>query len=127
MHEKRRTLHFFKKIISAMQAIGGLPCGPLRNIGEAFQDEQAQHRGMVVKVAHPTIGDLPLAGIPVKYSGTKPSIRSAPPLLGQDTKDVLQSFLKYTAEEVEEMEREKVISCYHARQCSEKSTQFKGR
>ncbi|EWM29343.1 caib baif -transferase family protein c7orf10-like isoform 1 [Nannochloropsis gaditana] len=109
------------------EAIGGLPCGPLRNIGEAFQDEQAQHRGMVVKVAHPTIGDLPLAGIPVKYSGTKPSIRSAPPLLGQDTKDVLQSFLKYTAEEVEEMEREKVISCYHARQCSEKSTQFKGR
>jgi succinate--hydroxymethylglutarate CoA-transferase len=36
----------------------------------------------------------------VKYSHTKPSIRMAPPLLGQHTDEVLQSVLSYSSEKV---------------------------
>lgn len=89
--------------------MGGLPCGPLRNVGEAFQDAQAQHREMVVKVRHPTIGELPLAGLPVKYSSTKPSIRRAPPLLGQHTEEVLRECLGFTVEHVERLREAKVV------------------
>lgn len=78
-------------------------------MGEAFQDEQAQHRNMLVKVPHPTIGDLPMAGIPVKYSETLPSIRRAPPLLGQHTEEVLTERLGYGAEEVKRLRAAKVI------------------
>jgi len=89
--------------------MGGLPYGPLRNIGEAFQDAQAQHRKMVVKVPHPTIGELPLAGLPVKYSSTKPSIRRAPPLLGQHTEEVLQECLGYTVDDVQRLRKAKIV------------------
>ncbi|GAB5029534.1 caib baif -transferase family protein c7orf10 homolog [Nannochloropsis oceanica] len=91
------------------KAMGGLPYGPLRNIGEAFQDAQAQHRKMVVKVPHPTIGELPLAGLPVKYSSTKPSIRRAPPLLGQHTEEVLQECLGYTVDDVQRLRKAKIV------------------
>jgi formyl-CoA transferase/CoA:oxalate CoA-transferase len=41
-------------------------------------------------VPHPTIGSLPLLGIPVKLSDTPGAIHSAPPLLGQHTRAVLR-------------------------------------
>lgn len=44
------------------QGLGGLPCGPLRNVGEGYRDEQARHRRMVETVQHPTAGNIPLAG-----------------------------------------------------------------
>jgi len=96
---------------AALQSIGGgLPAGPLRDIGEAFDDEQARHRQMVVTVPHPTIGELPLAGIPVKYSHTKPSVRRPPPLLGQHTEEVLTSVLSYDAKEVRRLREAGVVA-----------------
>lgn len=89
---------------------GGLPAGPLRNIADAFADEQARHRQMRVTVPHPTIGELPLAGIPVKYSHTKPSVRLPPPLLGQHTEEVLTSVLGYDLAHVRRLREEGVVA-----------------
>lgn len=44
---------------------------------------------MVTEVEHPTCGPMKLVNTPVKYSYSKPSIRSAPPTLGQHTTEVL--------------------------------------
>jgi hypothetical protein len=60
-HHAKRDLGTL--MVFPMQGIGGLPCGPLRNVGEAYKDEQALHRGMVQKVQHPKAGELPLAGV----------------------------------------------------------------
>lgn len=95
---------------AVLQGIGGLPAGPLRNIAEAFDDEQAQHRQMRVTVPHPTIGELPLPGIPVKYSHTKPSIRRPPPLLGQHTDEVLRSVLGYDSARIQRLREEGVVA-----------------
>ena len=44
---------------------------------------------MVATVAHPTIGDLRLTGLPWTLSGTPGSIRRPPPLLGEHSEEVL--------------------------------------
>ena len=68
----------------------GVPAGAVRTIDEALGDPQIAAREMVMRVPHPTIGSLPVLGIPVKLSDTPGSIRTAPPLLGQHTRAVLR-------------------------------------
>ena len=61
----------------------------MRSVSEVFSDAQVRHRGMVQTVSHPTAGELRVVGVPVKFSRTPARVRSAPPLLGQHTEEVL--------------------------------------
>ena len=78
-----------------------IPCGPVNNMQSLFDDPQVRHREMIAEVPHPTIGDLRLAGVPIKYSETPGSIRRPPPLLGEHTEEVLAEVLGRSAEEIE--------------------------
>lgn len=73
----------------------GVPCGAVRSIGEALTDPQTLARHMVDHVEHPSIGPLPVLGVPVKLSTTPGAVRSAPPRLGAHTRSVLQQDLGY--------------------------------
>ncbi len=86
-----------------------IPCGPVNNMQRLFNDPQILHRGMVAEVPHPTIGTLRLAGVPIKYSETPPTIRQAPPLLGQHTDEILADVLEYTPEKIEDLRQQDVI------------------
>lgn len=50
-------------------------------------------RNMIVEIDHPSCGPMELINSPVKYSRSQPTIRSAPPLLGQHTDEVLREEL----------------------------------
>jgi crotonobetainyl-CoA:carnitine CoA-transferase CaiB-like acyl-CoA transferase len=67
----------------------GVPCGSVRNLGELFADPQVGARGMVREVEHAAIGRMKVLGTPLRLSDTPPTVRSAPPLLGQHTDAVL--------------------------------------
>ena len=67
----------------------GVPCGSVREISEVLADPQIAARHMVEEVEHPTIGRARVIGSPLKLSDTPPSIRTAPPTLGQHTETVL--------------------------------------
>ena len=69
-----------------------VPASAVRTVSEVLADPQVHAREMVVEVAHPTIGDLKLLGIPFKFSATPATIRRPPPLLGQHTADVWVEF-----------------------------------
>ncbi len=73
----------------------GVPCGAVRSVGDALTDPQTLARQMVEYVDHPTIGSLPVLGIPVKLSDTPGDVRSAPPRLGEHTRQVLRQDLGY--------------------------------
>lgn len=73
----------------------GVPCGAVRSVGEALTDPQTLARHMVAHVEHPSIGPLPVLGVPVKLSTTPGSVRSAPPRLGEHTRQVLSRDLGY--------------------------------
>ena len=65
---------------------------------------------MVKEVEHPTCGPIKLVNTPVKYSFSKPSIRTAPPTLGQHTNEVLTEMLGLSSAEVESLRKEGAVA-----------------
>ncbi len=66
-----------------------IPCGPINDIAAAFASAQAQAREMTVDVDHPVLGAVRQVGLPFSFSATPASIRTAPPLLGEHTAEIL--------------------------------------
>jgi crotonobetainyl-CoA:carnitine CoA-transferase CaiB-like acyl-CoA transferase len=86
----------------------GIPCAPVNSVLAAFKQPQAVARQMRVEVDHPTLGSVPQVGLPYKLSATPASIRSAPPLLGEHSAEVLDE-LGYSAAQIDALRAEGVI------------------
>ena len=75
-----------------------VPCGPINNIAQAFDDEQVKARGLAVALPRDgaALGDgiESIVGVasPLRLSATPPVLRRAPPALGQHTDEVLAEF-----------------------------------
>jgi crotonobetainyl-CoA:carnitine CoA-transferase CaiB-like acyl-CoA transferase len=76
-----------------------IPCGPINNFEQVFSMPTVKEREMLVKMHHPTIGELPLVGSSLKMSGTPIAYRLPPPLMGEHTEAVLME-LGYTDEQI---------------------------
>ncbi|MGK6308918.1 CaiB/BaiF CoA transferase family protein [Variovorax sp. DT-64] len=69
-----------------------VPCGPINNIAQAFEDAQVKARGLAVTLPRDAgDGISQIAGVasPLRLQGTPPVLRRAPPALGQHTDEVL--------------------------------------
>ncbi|RYZ12430.1 MAG: CoA transferase [Comamonadaceae bacterium] len=72
-----------------------VPCGPINDIGQAFDDAQVKARGLAVSLpreAGDGIGAIRGVASPLRLSATPPVLRHAPPALGQHTDEVLAEF-----------------------------------
>ena len=67
-------------------------------------------RDMVREVEHPTCGPMKLVNTPVKYSYSKPSIRTPPPLLGQHTDEVLRDIVGMDDGTIKSLKAEGVVA-----------------
>ena len=85
-----------------------VPCGPINDLAAVFADPQVLARRMVETVEHPTIGPLRLTGVPFKLAATPAAVRTAPPLIGQHT-DELLAWLGYEEEDVARLRDEGVV------------------
>ena len=85
-----------------------VPCGPIRDIVEAFASPEAAALGMTVGMEHPAWGPIHQVGIPFALRDTPATIRIAPPTLGQDTDAVLNG-LGCTPAEIDALRRDGVI------------------
>ena len=74
--------------LAKLKAVG-VPCGRINTVAQALDDPHTAARRMVETVAHPTIGDLKMLGIPFKFSDTPAAVRRSPPVLGEHTDEVL--------------------------------------
>jgi crotonobetainyl-CoA:carnitine CoA-transferase CaiB-like acyl-CoA transferase len=88
--------------IAQLEAVG-VPCGPINDVGEVFDNPQVQARGMAVHMAHPSAGSVPLVGSPMKLSATPAVAELAPPLLGQHTDEVLRELLGRSDAEIAQL------------------------
>jgi crotonobetainyl-CoA:carnitine CoA-transferase CaiB-like acyl-CoA transferase len=70
-----------------------VPCGPINNMKEVFEDPQVRHRGLRVDMPHPAGSPAPVVASPLRLSKTPVEYRIAPPLLGAHTKEVLKDLL----------------------------------
>jgi formyl-CoA transferase len=74
----------------ALFEANGLPCGPINDYQQVFEDAQVRARGLIVETTHPRLGRIRTLGSPVKLSRT-PTVTERPaPLLGEHTKEVLR-------------------------------------
>ena len=86
----------------------GVPCGPVNDISDVFNDPQVLSRNMKVDLQHPTTGKIHQTGIPIKFSRTPGKIEVGPPTLGQNTSEIL-SELGYTESEISLLKNDAII------------------
>ncbi|MCQ8186845.1 CaiB/BaiF CoA transferase family protein [Streptomyces rugosispiralis] len=67
----------------------GIPVTPIRHLDEVYDCPQTEALGMVQSIDHPAIGPLRQVAFPVTFRGERPPVRTAPPTLGQHSRDVL--------------------------------------
>ncbi len=84
----------------AILAKAEIVCGPVRTVEEVLRDPQVVARGMVAQFDHPKIGPTKVCGIPIKLSETPGEVRSAPPMLGEHSEEVLVRALGMSRQEI---------------------------
>jgi crotonobetainyl-CoA:carnitine CoA-transferase CaiB-like acyl-CoA transferase len=86
----------------------GVPCGPINDLAQVFEDRQVRARGLRVEVPHPLAGSVPVVASPIRLSRT-PVRHRTPPLLGEHTGEVLANVLGMGEVEIEALRRDGVI------------------
>jgi crotonobetainyl-CoA:carnitine CoA-transferase CaiB-like acyl-CoA transferase len=79
-----------------------VPCGPINDIGQAFEDPQVKARGLRLeqpRAAGDGIASIVGVASPLRLSANPPVLRHAPPALGAHTQEVLRE-LGLSAEEL---------------------------
>jgi formyl-CoA transferase len=77
-----------------------VPCGPINNFQEVFENEQVKARDIQINVPHPTAGTMKLVASPMRLSKTPVEVRMAPPTLGQHTEEILRERLGLNAQDI---------------------------
>jgi crotonobetainyl-CoA:carnitine CoA-transferase CaiB-like acyl-CoA transferase len=88
----------------------GIPCGPINNIGQVFDDPQVEFRGLRLELEHPLAGSVASVANPIRLSQTPIEYRQAPPLLGQHTDEVLGRLLSLDAMALAQLRAEGTIA-----------------
>ena len=88
----------------------GLPCAPVYHVDETVADPHLAARGMFVEVEHPLAGTVKVPNFPVKFSESPGVIRSAAPVLGAHSKELLMGVLGMSEERFVELVRAGVTS-----------------
>ena len=94
--------------VAALEGVG-VPAGPINTVDAVFDDPQVRAREMQVDLPHPVAGTVPLVANPLRLSQTPVSYRSAPPLLGAQTREVLAERLGMCAADIDDLRARGVI------------------
>ena len=78
----------------------GVPCGPINNLEQVFDDVHVQARGARQEVEHPVGGAIPTVANPIRLSESPIEYDRPPPVLGQHTDDVLSDVLSLNPAEI---------------------------
>ena len=97
-----------KDWISRLEA-AGVPCGPINNYREVFEDPQVKHRGLKIEMPHPLSGTMPGLASPMRFSETPVTYDVPPPMLGQHTNEVLREVLGMKDAEIERLRKAGVV------------------
>jgi len=94
--------------LQALTAVG-VPCGPINDMGEVFEQPQVEHRGLRVEMPHPAGVPCPTVASPMRFSETPIAYDRPPPRLGQHTDEVLRQILRLSEAEIGELSARGVI------------------
>ena len=70
----------------------GVPCGPIHDLREVFEDPQVRHLGVTMRVEHPALGAIDLVGPAFTMSRSPMRRPSAAPAEGAHSEEILAEF-----------------------------------
>jgi crotonobetainyl-CoA:carnitine CoA-transferase CaiB-like acyl-CoA transferase len=85
-----------------------VPAGPINDVAEAFASPWATDHGMTIDLDHPVLGPTRQVAPPFQLSLTPASVRTPPPLLGEQTDEILGE-LGYGAAEIDALRQAGVV------------------
>jgi crotonobetainyl-CoA:carnitine CoA-transferase CaiB-like acyl-CoA transferase len=85
-----------------------VPAAPINTLDEVFADPQVKTYGFPVEIEHPKMGKMKLIGNAVDMSRTPPSIDRPPPMLGEQTDEILTA-LGYDGQKIAALREQGVI------------------
>jgi glutaryl-CoA transferase len=80
-----------------------VPCGPINNMKEVFEDPQVRHRQLRVDIPHPLGGAASVVASPMRFSQTPVEYRMAPPLLGEHNDEIYRGLLGKSEAEIAQL------------------------
>jgi crotonobetainyl-CoA:carnitine CoA-transferase CaiB-like acyl-CoA transferase len=86
-----------------------VPCGPINNYQQVFEDPQVKHRGLKIEMPHSLAGTMAGIASPMRFSDTPVTYDAGPPTLGQHTKEVLRDLLGMKDAEIDRLAAEKIV------------------
>ena len=81
------------EVVALLETVG-VPAGEVLDIGEVLGSPAVMSRQMLVSFPRPDAGVINVVNTPWKFDGVAPSVRLAPPTLGEHTDEVLAEVLR---------------------------------
>lgn len=85
-----------------------IPAGLINDLDEVFSDNQIYSRD-ILKVLKNNFGEFKLVGSPLKLKESHLKKSSAPPLLGEHTREILTSILGYNEDKILDLKKTQII------------------
>lgn len=86
-----------------------VPCGPIHNMKQVFDDPQVQHRNMQLSLPHGAGVQAPSVANPIRLSDTPIQYQNSAPVLGEHTREILKERLGFSDERMAELQSKGVI------------------
>jgi crotonobetainyl-CoA:carnitine CoA-transferase CaiB-like acyl-CoA transferase len=90
--------------------IAQVPCGPINDLAQVFDEPKVRHRDLRLDLPHPLAGSVPGVRNPVRFSRTAIQYARSPPPLGADTGIELRNRLGLDDEALEALAARGVIA-----------------
>lgn len=116
-HELHRLVQDWTRTLDSADAVQrleahGVPCGRVRDPGEAVRDPRLLRRGETEAIEHPrygAVGDIVVGGLPIRMTGSFAGFDRAAPWLGQHNDAVYGDGLGLSADERAALKADGVI------------------
>ena len=86
-----------------------VPCGPINNYQQVFEDPHVIHREIKVDTPYEDGSIISTIASPLRLQGTPPEYKRPPPKLGDSNFEILNQLLGYSAESIAQLKNAKII------------------
>lgn len=89
----------------------GVLHGPIWDVKQLLESKLVADHGLITEVEHEIFKRLPVLRTPISFSEREVKVKSGPPLLGENTSEILQR-LGYSEEQIDKLELSQTVKRY---------------